>query len=180
MHLSVFGRVSTLTLAFLALSSIAFASPIPGPGPTPRRVVPTLATPQLPTAVSSLPAAKFPKITSATISGSSHVIGISGNGMSLSSLRIGLPQQMESFSGITLQNKSGANIPAQVTKQGDRLNISFDNPLPAGTNFSVGFNNVAMQTSGGESLPYLVSVVQAGSQGEISIGTALISVPVRN
>ncbi|MDS3860753.1 hypothetical protein RIF25_07990 [Thermosynechococcaceae cyanobacterium BACA0444] len=179
MNFSTFGRMSALTVTFLSLSSIAIASPLPGPGPSPRRIVPTLSPPGS-VYSSSLPAAQFPKITGATISGSTHVIGISGNGMSLSSVSIGLPQQMESFSGITLQNKSGGNIPAQVKKQGDRLNISFDTPLQAGTSFDVRFNNVAMRTSGGESLPYQVSVVQAGSEGDISIGTALISVPVRN
>ncbi|AFY59364.1 hypothetical protein [Synechococcus sp. PCC 6312] len=179
MNLSILGRISAVTIAVLSVSSIAIASPIGGPGPSPRRTVPTTSTPAS-VYSSSLPAAQFPKITGATISGSSHVIGISGNGMSLSSVSIGLPQQMESFSGITLQNKSGGNIPAQVNKQGDRLNISFDSPLKAGTSFDVRFNNVTMRTSGGESLPYQVSVVQAGSEGDISIGTALISVPVRN
>lgn len=179
MNFSTFGRISALTVTVLSLSSVAIASPIGGPGPSPRRTVPTTSTPSTANS-SSLPAAQFPKITGATISGSSHVIGISGNGMSLASLSIGLPQQMESYSGITLQNKSGGTIPAQINKQGDRLNISFDKPLPAGSSFNIRFNNVAMRSSGGESLPYQVSVVQAGSKGDISIGTALISVPVRN
>lgn len=179
MNLSTLGRISTLTVTFLSLSSVAMASPVGGPGPSPRLVAPTTSTPTTVNS-SSLTPAQFPKITGATISGSTHVIGISGNGMSLASLSIGLPQQMESYSGITLQNKSGGSIPAQIKKQGDRLNISFDTPLPAGSAFDVQFNNVAMRSSGGESLPYQVSVVQAGSKGDISIGTALISVPVRN
>lgn len=179
MNYTILGRVSALTCVLLSSTSIAFASPLPGPGPSPRRVVPT-TSPTGGMYSASVPAAKFPKITGATISGSNHIIRIAGNGMSLSSVDIGLPKQMESFSGITVQNQSGTKIPSQVQRHGDSLTISFDKPLPAGSSFEVQFNNVLMRSPGGESLPYQVSVVQAGSAGDISIGTALISVPVRN
>ncbi len=174
-----FIQLPSLTLAVLAVGTVATASPLPGPIPTVRRVVPgpnLIATPT----GSSFSGVKLPSITGAAISGTSHVISIAGNGMSLTNIAISLPQQMENFSGITIQDQSGATVPAQIQRQDDLVTINFDAPVPAGSSLKVALNNVRMLTKGGERLPYSVSVMQTGAKGEISIGTALISVPTRD
>lgn len=123
---------------------------------------------------------KFPSIVGAKISGSNHVITIAGNGMSLRGVAISLPPQMENFADVTIQSASGGNIPAMVERQDGRLVILFASPVPANSLVNVQLNDVQMRTKGGERLPYGVKVMQTGSNGDISIGTALISIPNRD
>ncbi len=185
-------QIPTLTLGFLSVGIIASASPLlphfrnsslGQPIPS-AKSVPAPSNPSQPTTATplkaSLPTVVLPSITGATISGSDHIIRIAGNGMSLTHLAIGLPQQMENFSGVTIQDQSGANVPVKVSRQDGSVDIDFDTPVPAGSSLEVHLNNVQMRTKGGERLPYQITVTQTGAKGNISIGTALINVPNRD
>ncbi|MDG2991888.1 hypothetical protein L3556_13245 [Candidatus Synechococcus calcipolaris G9] len=159
---------SFTALSFLCLTTAAFASPAPSLDSDGTQSTYVTAS------------VKFPSIVGAKISGSNHVITISGNGMSLRGLAIALPKQMENFTDVTIQNGSGGFIPAMVERQDGRLMILFAAPVVANSILNVQLNDVQMRTKGGEQLPYGVKVMQTGTNGDISIGTALISVPNRD
>ncbi|UBF30322.1 DUF2808 domain-containing protein (plasmid) [Kovacikia minuta CCNUW1] len=121
-----------------------------------------------------------PMITNSGVRGSTHFIRVAVIGMALQDLMVSIPEQMEQFDQIRVVDQSGRVIPAKTELSKQRLAVTFDQPVAAGSYVEVQFTGVQMRTLNEGVLFYGVTGQRVGLRGEIPIGTARVQLPVRS
>lgn len=121
-----------------------------------------------------------PIVTNSGVLGSTHFIRVAVIGMSLKTLMLSIPSQMEKYEAIRVMDQTGSLIPANVTADGKRVAIAFNQPVAPGSTVEVLFTGVQMRGGGGETLFYGVTAERVGLIGEIPVGTARVQVPGRD
>ncbi len=109
-----------------------------------------------------------------------HYIRVAVIGMDLQDLMVSIPSQMERFQSVRVIDQAGKEIPSKINLSKDKVAITFDQPITAGSYLQVEFVGVRMFTAGGHTLLYSITGQRVGLRGEIPIGTARIQLPSRS
>jgi hypothetical protein len=177
----IHGGLSTLLLAIATTGLVSSASAKPATEPSSTRVESNIyaSAPLLP---SSSMTFNFtaPFIMDSGVLGSNHFIRIAVVGMALEDVMISLPKQMERFDNLEVRDGAGKRLSAKTSITKDRVVITFDQPLPAGSYLEILFTGVEMRGVGGETLFYGVTAERVGTTGEIPVGTARVQIPSRS
>lgn len=120
---------------------------------------------------------KVPHITNSGVRTDTHFIGVEVVGMSLQDLMISIPNQMQSFKGIRVRDKSGRDIAAKTEINQRNLSIIFEQPVTSGNYVEVQFTGVRTIVPSNKTFLYGVTAKREGLEGEIPIGTARVDLP---
>lgn len=118
-----------------------------------------------------------PSIIRSALIDNDFVIQLSSSSLSVKDLEINLPQQMSELEDITIKDKSGQDIKADIQKNENAVVITFSESIKPGNDLKIQFANMDRQSFLGETLLYKLSVRKEGLLQRIPIGTARFDIP---
>lgn len=118
-----------------------------------------------------------PSIIRSALIDNDFVIQLSSSSLSIKDLEINLPQQMSELEDITIKDKSGQDIKADIQKNENAVVITFSESIKPGNDLKIQFANMDTQSFLGETLLYKLSVQKEGLLQRIPIGTARFDIP---
>ena len=118
-----------------------------------------------------------PSIIKSTVIDDDFVIKLSSSSLAIKDLEITLPQQMNYLEDISITDKSGEELKAEIQQNDDTLLITFSESIKPGNSLNVEFSDVDTESNMGETLLYKLSVQKEGLLQRIPIGTARFDVP---
>ena len=118
-----------------------------------------------------------PVITRSTVINDRFIIELSPSTQSIKDLEFTLPPQMTDLEGISVTDKSGQEIKAEIQKNQNSVLISFTEPVEPETALRIKFTDIDTQSLMGQILLYRLSIQQEGLLQRIPVGTARFYVP---
>ena len=121
-----------------------------------------------------------PIIYDSGVRGTEHFIQVAVYGSAIHDLQIKVPAEVRSYQRIEVENLQEQPVLAQVQVAGDRVIVTFDQPLQPGSIVEVGFEGIEMTRYSGETLFYEVSAGWVSlNNTEIPVGNARVNTPLR-
>lgn len=117
-----------------------------------------------------------PFITDAGIAnafGDTHYINVAVTGYPLTSLIIGLPNDMRVLKGAKVTDQMGKEVAVNVAASAGSITINFPQPVAPDNNLRVTLSGVKMESTG-ETVLYRVYAIKEGLKGELPLGTAMV------
>lgn len=110
-----------------------------------------------------------PIITRSVADDNEFLIELSASTLPIKDLAIILPQQMNELGNMSITDKSGQDIKAEIQNNQDQVLITFSEPVEAGNSLKIRFTDINTRLIMGEIVLYKLSVHQEGLLQRIPI-----------